>query len=370
VTGKELVLHIGAPKTGTSSIQRSLRQNRHALADRGVHVPYYIGGSNHVFLPLLVSRPHFTKDLLRRLVATKEFEHYRMLLAPECRDFDNEAMGAEAVRRLRSIMRDELESIAAVEPSCLMSSEFLFELRTEEEVDALATLLKPLFEKIRIVLYVRLQHKHAASEVSQKIISGQHDLTRILNLDIKRYNYHAIATRWANAFGRQSVLVTEFSSGESSRSDVFTEFMLSIGMSMDGLQPGRRDNPSMDVVKLSLLARFNRVLAQSERADESFKLREGFAQSLRCLPCLGDAFVLPKGQLAMLRSRLATSNRKLSNEFLDGRPFQIDDYAGVDGFGLPDAQRRDLDETSWEALGESLHGARLDPDMIDRILPD
>src|SRR5262245_23942491 len=52
VCGMDCFLHIGTDKTGTSSIQRFLADNRDALLARGYLVPRAAGSDRHIALPL------------------------------------------------------------------------------------------------------------------------------------------------------------------------------------------------------------------------------------------------------------------------------------------------------------------------------
>lgn len=53
---KKLILHVGTPKTGTTSIQEFLRVNAKVLSRQGITVPTHLG-SNHVLLPVLALPP-------------------------------------------------------------------------------------------------------------------------------------------------------------------------------------------------------------------------------------------------------------------------------------------------------------------------
>ena len=47
---KKIILHIGAPKTATTLIQRCLEKSSPVLADLGIYVCDFLGSSNHKLL--------------------------------------------------------------------------------------------------------------------------------------------------------------------------------------------------------------------------------------------------------------------------------------------------------------------------------
>ena len=47
---KKIILHIGAPKTATTLIQRCLEKSSPAFADLGIYVCDFLGSSNHKLL--------------------------------------------------------------------------------------------------------------------------------------------------------------------------------------------------------------------------------------------------------------------------------------------------------------------------------
>ena len=126
--GRRLVLHIGAHKTGTTSIQKFLFQNRSSLQEAGVSyvVPNENAAHLHEYLQLdrsVLTHPHFKADVHGLL---------------------------------------ELLSSASGDVVIGSSENFSF-LFDPREVSELASALQREFSDIKIVCYLRRQDRHVIS---------------------------------------------------------------------------------------------------------------------------------------------------------------------------------------------------------------
>lgn len=86
----ELVLHIGAPKTGSSAIQRHCQRNASSLEAAGCHYPPHpldangvSGGHGEIFNPLFGGRPDTTRDVLAARFADAREAGRRLLISAE-----------------------------------------------------------------------------------------------------------------------------------------------------------------------------------------------------------------------------------------------------------------------------------------------
>ncbi|MEM9255084.1 MAG: hypothetical protein AAGA91_06535, partial [Pseudomonadota bacterium] len=134
------ILHIGTEKTGTSSIQRYLEQNRDALRESGYYYPVSIG-----------------------------FEHHQALAAV-CVDierpddfYDDDIVGnfEERMRKNKAIVDgfgSELRELDGHIHTVVISSEhFHSRITSECEINRLASLLRSHFEQITVICYLREQ---------------------------------------------------------------------------------------------------------------------------------------------------------------------------------------------------------------------
>lgn len=130
------IVHIGLPKTGTTSFQRVLFEQHDELRRRDVHVLTYDGPDDQLALP------------------TRAFDLANCVVRPDLdvwwRAYLPESALPAFVERGRTSIRRQ---VAAPEELLVASVEDLFLVRTDDEVDRLTTLLQP--REVSVVLTVR-----------------------------------------------------------------------------------------------------------------------------------------------------------------------------------------------------------------------
>ncbi|MEJ0046387.1 MAG: hypothetical protein WDN04_09895 [Rhodospirillales bacterium] len=230
---RQLLLHIGVPKTGTTSIQRALSAERAALSRHGV---CYLAGPG---LPV----PQFL---------------HRAALAHGRRD--------TRMARFRHELGRQLAAQPADVGTVLLSAEqcSLF-LRSPAEIECLRAWLAPLFETIRIIIYLRRQDALASSLYAQMLRRG---VVEPPALDTGReelsalYDYATLLERWAAVFGRAALVPRIFERQSLPGGDVVQDFWQACGLAAD--LPERRAgtdiNPSMSTQGQALLLEVGRML--------------------------------------------------------------------------------------------------------------
>ena len=132
----KLYLHIGTEKTGTTYIQKFLKQNREKLFSRGYFVPNFMGGMcSHYWLPILVYEKNKQDDLTNIVkIYTKD--------------------DPESIIKLKI---DELKKAVQInkDKDWIISSEHLHARLNKMEIRRLKSLLQPLFNEIKIIVYLR-----------------------------------------------------------------------------------------------------------------------------------------------------------------------------------------------------------------------
>lgn len=142
-----LLLHIGMPKTGTSTLQEALHTNRRRLRDVGVRYPD--PGSRMHGHALLVT-PFFDDEGMPR-----------------------EFRGAPARARHRGVrLWDRIANDASRgdASTMILSTEYLYGLR-EDRIESLAALLRSLFDPVEVVCYVREPASYYVS-LTQQVVRG------------------------------------------------------------------------------------------------------------------------------------------------------------------------------------------------------
>jgi len=206
---KELHLHIGRHKTGSSTLQHFLSINAEALRSDGFYYPknpayFWQGEHSHSFLAhsFKTERPHYLPSH-----ATYEAEHAWQSL------YDDVAQRAGE--------------------KLLLSSEHFCSLNTAASVSQLADRLAPLIDvsQIYVYCYVRRQDELFESEYKENIKSGDHSSTvheRLfdrLSEKPNAYDYYDFLSVWEQCFDADKVTLVPFERGQLHNASIIDDFM-------------------------------------------------------------------------------------------------------------------------------------------------
>ncbi|QFT53790.1 hypothetical protein [Microbulbifer sp. THAF38] len=219
---KTIYLHIGHEKTGTTSIQNFLAENRSALDSEGFIYPE-IGFQNEVHSSLVNS--------IHSLDNGRELE----FAPPGYGDPDKE--WGELIK----LKNCDVENVI------LSSEHFISRLRVNG-----INFVKSFFEKnfqeykIKIVVFLRRQDDCFTSRLSTLAKAGASQpydfwLKEVLNKGVY-YDYSKLLRPWVDAFGKDSIVLSPY------RRDVnvVQEFCNLIGFSCDDIPSPERKNSSWD----------------------------------------------------------------------------------------------------------------------------
>ena len=247
----ELILHIGLPKTGTTSIQHVFSRNRAALLEQSVLFPNSPGKLDHSLLPAAV---------LGEKLDTRHFwPPIWEGLSPAAR-----------IARFHREFVEEMTSIPAHVRLVVISAEHcgVF-LTTKRAVETLAEMVRPYFSRIRILAYLRRQDLYAASIYNQRLKVGtlvQPGLPSGSATNLFSYNYEALIGMWAAVFGESTILVRVFEKSSLLHGDVVDDFMATCGIHLDIRQddPSRTQNESTSQAGQRLLIAAGRRLIERQ----------------------------------------------------------------------------------------------------------
>jgi hypothetical protein len=238
------IVHIGTEKTGTTSIQRYLYQNRGKLKGAGFHFLQSAGKRNNQALPaycLDENRPddYFRNQGIQTLKQRQEFK-----------------------RRFIKAFDSEIRGLPQHVTTVIMSSEhFHSRIRTEAELDNLSELLTPYFDEIKIVCYLREQAATCKSYYSTSLKSGG---TESFSEFLERcrpentyFNYHEMLANWERGFGFESLDVSLFLQERFLNGDLLDDFTAKI----DAALVGELDKPR--AVENESLTPFGQALARA-----------------------------------------------------------------------------------------------------------
>lgn len=205
------IVHIGTEKTGTTSIQNFLYQNRRKLRKHGLHFLQCAGQKNNRALPAYCLNDSRPDDFYRDLgITTQEQRHeYKTQFLQE---FEKE-------------LSDLPEHIHTV---VISSEHFHSRIRTAGEMDNVQALLEAYFDEIEIVCYLRDQVSTCTSYYSTALKSGN---PSSFSEFIERcaptnyyFNYFEMLTNWERCFGLEALNVSLFSRKHFLNGDLLDDF--------------------------------------------------------------------------------------------------------------------------------------------------
>jgi hypothetical protein len=293
-----IYLHIGTPKTGTTSIQTFVDVNAAALAERGFVVPTSLGKINHRRLVMYaMDERHF--DSLRRskrIVTPESVRVYRGKFLPEFRS-----------------------EIAGWRPdqSIIMTSEFLMRLRRIDELERLKDLLLLTRQTdIRVIVYLRRQDLYYTSGYSQSMKGGKEFVFAPEGEISEAANYYDRNLEpWAKVFGQHALVVRPFERSALKNGDAVDDFMFLLGLNdLSGFQRPPIRNESLDAYTVEFLRRVNRFVPRKSLGKEN-RVRMRLIQALEALSD-GPKLQMTRANAERFLQHFEESNRTVARTYL------------------------------------------------------
>lgn len=238
---KRLVLHIGTQKTGSSSIQAMLKQNRKVLRDHGISIPEMLGDLDHWWLVLFGKEYVGDHPLTRRHGIDREVASLAL---------------DKTLEILRQWVSTELSEVV-VASSELVSSD----LKDAAEVERLGHRLVDVGLDPEVLIYLRDPLEMTVSWWSQQVKAGRvMDTLPSPQMMHRLCDYRQLTQLWESVFpGAVSIRLydPEFLYG----GDVVSDFLQYLGIrDFDKVSmPGRR-NKALSLPALQLLSAVNDAL--------------------------------------------------------------------------------------------------------------
>jgi len=211
------IIHIGTPKTATTTIQYFLTKNRDSLKRQRIFVPStaYLTG-NHIELAAATFMPAIRKSDSQGL-------WFSYFLKEGFTTVDQDELWKKMSREIKVHCRkDDLVIF-----SCEAFSDF-----AEQEVKRVKVLMDSLFDDVTIVLYLRRQPEYLVSLYYTSIIHGE---TRsALNYLSMPWSYNRSVRHWS-IFGKDKITIRLFDKQEFHGNDLLSDFASTCGFDMTGL---------------------------------------------------------------------------------------------------------------------------------------
>lgn len=217
---ENIILHIGAEKTGTTTIQHFLWENQYKLRKIGIYIPKCFDKNKHARLSLIAANENrqIVMNGLQRYRNSSGLESMRLAIKNE---FDCELNNA-----LSDIKNPPIKNI-------IISGEHMHsQLKSEDELFRLKSLM-PKAKNTKIIFYIRRQDLAAVSLYSTglKVSTNQGQLFfpkgKFLSY---RFDYFRAYKLWTAIFGQDAVSVRIFDKKEYSGNDLIDDFCFAAGI--------------------------------------------------------------------------------------------------------------------------------------------
>ncbi|KQS53919.1 hypothetical protein ASG17_13260 [Brevundimonas sp. Leaf363] len=276
---RDILLHIGRAKTGTSSIQEVLANSEAALAAHGWrYASAARRGSSHRYAAVYFSNQK------------------RLAFDPAVLQQQVDALAAE---------------LASTDQNTIISGEGFQNAARPEKI---APVIPP--ERTQVLVYLREQYVWAQSTYAQKVKATEYNEDFETYLQTADPRYEVMLQRWRRGFNPAQLTARLYDRACLAGGDVIDDFLGVIGLDRTGMAPSQGDkNPSIGGPLLELKRRLNTV--------------PGFA-SLRAVPRIYRAWLdlaasdprmrqrpwAPTPVVEAYRSRFVDSNSRVDQDLL------------------------------------------------------
>jgi hypothetical protein len=210
---KTLFLHIGLPKTGSTSIQEHLLRNQRKLRDKGILYP-----------TPLVSVGHHAESLLILREVEPEFIYYWHRIATKAADSKR-----GNTKKLLETINQQVNSMEQKDKILIISSEGIFEAFPNIEKISLFTNFFPNY-KIKIILYLRRIDAMVESAVMEYIKNNEPISDQVINKIMKfrvdqQLKIPMSLKLWEDLIGKDNIIVRPFEREQLVGNEVIKDFM-------------------------------------------------------------------------------------------------------------------------------------------------
>jgi len=301
------LIHIGTPKSGTTSIQAFLRLNQQGLSAQGFRCEPFDPGN-------LAQMELATVGIIRS-GDTVNAANKRHALG-----VDNRESQVEYVNRYEEMLREGVKNWT--EHTYLASGEQVHSwLSTPDNISALDQFLGQFFDDVRYIVYYRPQEEIMLSTYSERIKRGEMiTFDQHFNQRLRKMNYWRKAEMWAGLVGRDRFIPRLMTRDALEGGDLLDDFCAVAGINRTPLETPPRMNLSLSAEEMALYLKLGRLVPVRTRAGAPNKLfRTLFRVARRALPKPGSKITLTPDQRQQIRDANAASNDMLRAAYFPER---------------------------------------------------
>jgi hypothetical protein len=241
---KKIILHIGCEKTGSTSIQHFLYDNRDSLLEKNILYPLSLGKKNHTKFAIYCADKD--KNLERFIGPDIKIDEFRNKLETEF----------------------ELELKHYKPETLIISCEWLHpRCRTGSEFERLNKLLLKYCANIHVICYTRQQDKMCSSLYSTALKSGSYKAFSFPPISNENslpyyYDFYSIAQNWIENSCVKKYIFRKFD--DLKNGDVVDDFSTTFGLESLDKVLSERKNSSLNNEGVILMRALNYSQAMGE----------------------------------------------------------------------------------------------------------
>lgn len=288
-------LHIGAPKTATSTLQYVMAQNYRRLLKRGVLYPQTVmhGSAHHALVC----------DLLER---------HRNQRMPDI--WYGSVPRGQAWELLNSEINQHMSSIHSV----VVSSELFF-----GQVSNLDNMLHEVVTRLaqhdlRVIVYLRRQDQLFSSFYNQDVKGIRQWCESAYQFyqthQMFEQGYHSVLNMWSDVLGKANIIVRPFEAVQWKKKDIVKDFSSLIGGPTLGGDVSQNKD-SLGMIQLYVKRCLNRVGFDKRINDEVLNVLCALCPEDTEQPCQ----YIHKGLYRKYREQWIEENSNIARNYLDGR---------------------------------------------------
>ena len=321
---KKIILHIGAPKTATTLIQRCLEKSSLPLADLGICVCDFLGSSNHKLLPYTFREKNDGDKIQKKLG----------LHTPELRKMSR----LELKRKFSDLSNQD--SIVKL----VISSEDLQSKLGKNDINNLSKFFHELGFNVSIIFYIREQ----ASAINSHFSTALKDSSDQIKLRPKpfnqkkfafsRYNYFRSVRQWRNCFPDNFKLLI-YNKNDFYKGSIIDDFCFHSSIPFNIMHSSYEEiknssfsrNTSLTDLQVKLLNLFNNKYKKYYSQDSISQI----FSSIKSLESDSKLYMMPEPLWQEIRLICKDSNEKIRQKFFPNRT-QLFDFTN-----------ENIDYSSW-----------------------
>ena len=333
---RQVILHIGTMKTGTTSIQQVFAKRRDDMLAQGAYYPNSPGAKAHELLTYAAAGgqrgPRAGDAFWKGIDPQVRLKQFSAEFAAEMRDVPAQAN--------RVILSDE---------------RFSFYLRSREHIAALRAILDPYFDRFTVVAYLRRQDSFLASRYAEQLrvgTVGEPDHRQTNPDRLQDYDYEWLLGNWAAMFGQAAVQPRIYERVTKGGFDSVRDFLAVCGLDLAVSEDdrGARSNPSMNTFGQHVLREVGRQMQeQTKRSGLGGPLWRRISDTVTvALP--GKGWLPTRSEAAAFMERFRDSNEHVRARYFPDRASLFADESA----GFPEQPTAVADRELFEAACKAL----------------